>query len=178
MPDDEYHPELQLSGYNLNLNSYGDARGKGLAVYFKPNMFDIEKSTKLQTVQITKLTSTHLDIIVVYRSKTDTAARGIIPTLLSPNKSAMVLGDFNVCYKQQGNHSLVQMFQNLGFEQFVEEPTHIDGGLIDQVYYRQGAACAWCSAYTNGPQTFAENLELHSLEHSHIVTWLHHLIVT
>ena len=139
MPDDEYHPELQLSGYNLNLNSYGDARGKGLAVYFKPHMFDIEKSTKLQTVQITKLTSTHLDIIVVYRSKTDTAARGIIPTLLSPNKSAMVLGDFNVCYKQQGNHSLVQMFQNLGFEQFVEEPTHIDGGLIDQVYYRQGA---------------------------------------
>ena len=55
------------------------------------------------------------------------------------------------------------------------QPNHIP---IHPPSHPPRKACAWCSAYMNAPQTFAENLELHSLEHSHIVTWLHRLIVT
>ena len=64
---DIVHEELNVSGYELHLNSIGV--GKGLATYTKPDkaihILDIKK---LQ-YQITKLRSPEIDIISVYRSQ-------------------------------------------------------------------------------------------------------------
>ena len=61
--------ELQIKGYTLHLNSFGDQKAKGLAMYYKTDVFHVEGSTKHSTIQVSKLSSDSLDVIGVYRSK-------------------------------------------------------------------------------------------------------------
>ena len=44
------------------------------------------------------------------------------------------MGDFNSCYKENMNNKLVQGLLNLGFNQLIHEPTHIQGRTIDHAY--------------------------------------------
>ena len=53
-------------------------------------------------------------------------------------KSTIICGDFNICFSEYQDNVLVQTLLDLGFEQKVLEATHIEGGLIDQVYVRGG----------------------------------------
>ena len=59
---------LDLNGYKVHLTSVG--RGKGIATYYKADMFKHEEDFKDKNMQITKYTSTcgNLEIINVYRS--------------------------------------------------------------------------------------------------------------
>ena len=59
---------LQIPGYILHLNSYG--KGKGIAIYFKENIAKHQIDIKENSVQISKLLSPDLDIVVLYRSQT------------------------------------------------------------------------------------------------------------
>ena len=59
---------LQIPGYILHLNSYG--KGKGIAIYFKENITKHQIDIKENSVQISKLLSPDLDIVVLYMSQT------------------------------------------------------------------------------------------------------------
>ena len=54
------------------------------------------------------------------------------------DKSVIICGDFNICYNEKKSHGLISSLLELGFEQKVSDATHIEGGLIDHVYYRDG----------------------------------------
>ena len=48
----------------------------------------------------------------------------------------MILGDFNLCYKEQRMHSVFQFLQNSNFQQVIERPTHTEGRIIDLIFVR------------------------------------------
>ena len=61
-----------------------------------------------------------------------------ILSLVDPKKATVVCGDFNICYTEHKNHSLIQSMLASGFDQKVTRATHIQGGLIDHVYFCAG----------------------------------------
>ena len=56
-----------MPNYILHLNS--SDKGKGIATYYKENIFRLNIDIKEDNMQLTKFTSYSLDIIVLYRSK-------------------------------------------------------------------------------------------------------------
>ena len=84
---------------------------------------------------------TTVDVFVVYRGAScspKTVVDSIWP-FFNPRKSILVCGDINVCFNKHQSNGLVKFFMSQGFEQLVSRATHIDGGLIDHVYFRNGA---------------------------------------
>ena len=78
-----------------------------------------------------------MDIINVYRSAGadyKTFLEDLI-SLISSGKQTMILGDFNTCYISEASTQVLQTLGNMGFQQIVEHPTHIEGRLIDLVFF-------------------------------------------
>ena len=46
----------------------------------------------------------------------------------------MVVGDFNFCYHE--SNSTLKYLINNNFNQLIQEPTHIDGNILDQAHVR------------------------------------------
>ena len=130
--------ELQIKGYTLHLNSFGDQKAKGLAMYYKTDVFHVEGSTKHSTIQVSKLSSKSLDVMGVYRSKHCIVGLEHISALINSDKTTITIGDFNVCYNEHPSHPIIKILLEIGFQQLVTQATHIEGGLIDQIYFRNG----------------------------------------
>ena len=132
--NDEEDESLSLNGFKLNKNSKG--AGKGLATYFKTNVLAHETDVKQPAYQLTKLTSTTVDIISVYRSR-EANIEQLLNHLLAcfdPSKTTVICGDMNVCFKADRMSKLTTTLEANGFKQYVKEATHIHGGLIDHAY--------------------------------------------
>ena len=127
-----------MNSYNLHLNSYGDLRGKGIAVYYKEDKFSISISVKLSNLQISMLSSNDLDVIFLYRSSSCMNIKDHVLPLINPSKSIIICGDFNFCFKEKSIHPLTEFLLEQGFEQKVEEATYFAGSCLDQVYYLRG----------------------------------------
>ena len=54
--------------------------------------------------------------------------------LLREDKTTIVGGDFNLCFYEKNLNPFPKHMSSLGFKQIVDEPTHIEGGLIDHCY--------------------------------------------
>ena len=55
---------------------------------------------------------------------------------LRRRKPVLLTGDFNVCFNQNRNNALTKNIEKLGFKQLVTKATHVMGGLIDHVYWK------------------------------------------
>ena len=55
---------------------------------------------------------------------------------IKDNKPTLITGDFNVCTVKQPTNSITKKLLDLGFSQLVTKATHIRGGHIDHVYWR------------------------------------------
>ena len=64
---DENTDDIQIGGYVLCANGVG--HGKGIATYFRQNIFKHVKDVKGKYYQLTKLKSESLDVVSVYRSQ-------------------------------------------------------------------------------------------------------------
>ena len=119
-----------------HFNSYGD--GKGIALYHKENFKPIA-DIKKENYQISKLNSEKCDIISVYRSSDSSKSNMItflsdLRTLLHTNRKTLILGDFNfnaLCAEQ---NFILRELENWNFKQLIQNPTHIQGGVIDHCY--------------------------------------------
>ena len=49
-------------------------------------------------------------------------------------KKTIILGDFNCSALVKEDNAIVRSFENSGFIQVVQKPTHIQGGVIDHIY--------------------------------------------
>ena len=136
LEDNEESP-LKLQGYDVHLASVG--RGKGIATLYKPDKFKHEGDLKRSNMQITKYSSNNLDVINVYRSSDGNSMEllGHLTEMLTPKKSVIITGDFNICFMSNGKNRMSRgLMEKEGFQQLTTNPTHIMGGHIDHVYWR------------------------------------------
>ena len=147
----------QLEGYTTHLNSQG--RGKGLAIYIKKNKFRHVMDLNSPYMQITKVASENMDVIAVYKSQEESflSLKNQVEALIDPNKTSLVVGDFNFCYKTSQNEFSSFMSKSK-FNQLVEAATHIEGGLLDHAYLKcvgdqRVATVELCSNYYSDHDT-------------------------
>ena len=156
--DTEEEQEIyNLDGYTKYLNSQG--RGKGLAIYIKKNKFKYVSDFKSPNMQISKVTSERMDVISVYRSQEEplVSLTNQVEALLDPHKTTLVVGYFNFCYKNSQNE-FSNFMSHSKFNQLVEAPTHVEGGLLDHAYFKfvgdeRKATVELCSNYYSDHDT-------------------------
>ena len=98
------------------------------------------KSVSAEGYSITKMSSDKLDIFGIYKSK-DGNTRSMIMQLtglITKNRTTIIGGDFNVCALKNPSNLITEELRKLKFEQIVKEATHINGGLLDHLYIKQG----------------------------------------
>ena len=134
--------ELSIDGYSAHFNSAGN--GKGIAVYIKDTSFKPTIDIKQEKMQITKLESIEMDIISVYRSEqgNPTELLNHIINMINAERATVILGDFNICYYTNRNNKISKYLHNTGFQQLVDEPTHVKGRHIDHLYFKPGKSCS------------------------------------
>ena len=127
--------EFDINGYKLHLNSQG--RGKGLALYFKESTFQHNTDVKKPHLQMSKMSTDQVDVIVVYRSQEENfrSVKDHLEKLININKTIIIVGDLNYCHKRD-NNELSEYLEEKGFKQQVTDSTHIQGAILDQFHFR------------------------------------------
>ena len=89
---------------------------------------------------ITKLKTEKMDIIGVYRSQNGNVVNIIeeLQALVDAGRTTVVGGDMNICAVTQKNNYVTKSLKEMGFQQVVSKPTHIDGRSIDHIYIMPG----------------------------------------
>ena len=133
---DEANQDLDIPDYELVLNSKG--KGKGIAAYIKGNIFHHDSDIKEEKMRLSKFTSSTLDIIAIYRSQGGNYGdlNRYIVMMDSKGKPLMVIGDMNFCFLTSGMNQTKHFLISKQFTQIFNEPTHIEGHLLDQAYLR------------------------------------------
>ena len=130
----------QIENYDLSLNSRG--RGRGIATYMTKSFIELFFINNLDC-QMTKVGTEDIEIINLYRSKECRNIETLVKNLINPSKKTIVIGDTNINFKHQNNHNFVKMMTDLGFQQFVTQPTFdrmpiMNPSLLDHVYVSSG----------------------------------------
>ena len=125
---------LQIPGFMLNLNSIGD--GKGIATYYRKEKASPQANIKLPKSQMSKLSTTEVDVINIYRSQSACTPSLCeeLKKMINAKKQTIICGDLNLCFVSQRQNEVTTMLENLGFRQMVRTATHLKGGHIDHVY--------------------------------------------
>ena len=133
---DEVIEDIEIPNYQLVLNSKG--KGKGIATYFKKNIFKHISDMKEEQIQISKFTSSFVDILVLYRSQKGNFndLNQHIDVMDTKDRPLLVIGDFNFCFLTSNNNQTKHFLLKKRFTQMINEPTHIDGHLLDHAYLR------------------------------------------
>ena len=134
---DPLAPEINLLEnieWKQHNNSFG--RGKGITTFYQKE-FVWKKDVTKANYQITKVLSEEIDIINIYRSS---GAENInfvedLCGLVTSGKQTIILGDFNLCFASENSNQVFQALKSMGFQQLVKHPTHIEGRLIDLVFF-------------------------------------------
>ena len=122
--------KYEVGGMIPWLNSVG--LGKGLATYCS-SPFKLKQHYCLEDCQLTKISSEKLEIINVYRSSQCKVFENELESLINIKKPTIVCGDTNINVGT-GSCKLLDIMNNLGFDQLVTGSTHDKGGCIDQVF--------------------------------------------
>ena len=148
--------EYQLENYNAYLSNKG--RGKGLASYFN-NKFKHSEDISSEGISITKLTSDELDVIGIYKSKEGNMMdiKSMLEDLINEEKTTIIGGDLNVCVLKQPTNYITKGLEENGFRQIVTKATHIEGGLIDHVYIKQGPSKKFTWVLEDFPKYYSDH---------------------
>ena len=123
----------EIEDFSANFNNVG--RGKGIAGYARDLFSPKEKITE-ESFQISKFSHSQVDVICIYRSKSNNLDQLIeeIRNICNMRKIVVIIGDVNLCYLTNKNNYLTSQLGNMGFSQIVNVPTHELGGCLDHVY--------------------------------------------
>ena len=99
-------------------------------------------------MQLTLFTSATLDVIALYRSQQGSQKdlNQYLMAMADKEKSLLVLGDFNFCYMDSSSNLTKQFLETNNYTQLIKEPTHIEGNLLDQAYFRSTDKLLKCRA--------------------------------
>ena len=110
-----------------------------MATYFD-DTFDVMEFVTTTNCQITKISSSNIDVINVYRSKECDMEEfeQMIFQIIDGNdkfKKVLICGDVNIHYIEGAANCFVRkIMDEYKFEQLVTDPTHDGGNTIDHVY--------------------------------------------
>ena len=123
-----------IPGYGLHLNSKG--RGKGIAMYTKMTCDEVYTHIKTDKSQMTRLSTSKVDIINLYRSQGANNSELVedLKQTIQKDHPTIICGDFNICFLTKRDNEITKILEGLGFEQLVKEASHLLGGQIDHVY--------------------------------------------
>ena len=129
---------FNINGYKSHYNSVGP--GKGLALYYKAELFKLGPEIKEDKMQISKLVSNEVEVIVVYRSEKGNLNDLVehLKKIINWEENTVITGDFNICYISNRKNKVTKYLENDGFSQLMNEATHIKGRHIDHLYFRPG----------------------------------------
>ena len=89
-------------------------------------------------MQLSKFTSSTIDIVVLYRSQAGNHndLKANLEAMINRSKPQLVIGDFNFCYLENSSNATKKYLEENDFTQLITEPTHIEGNLLDQAHVR------------------------------------------
>ena len=127
---------LNIPGYISHFINVGN--GKGIATYFKSELFSHEQDFIAANMQLTKFTSNELDVINVYRSSNGNSLELLnnMIAMMMPGKPLLITGDFNICIMNHQKNRMSKGLEINEFRQTIKEATHLRGGHIDHVYWK------------------------------------------
>ena len=104
LSNDDDSDDLHIPGYEISINSKG--KGKGIATYYKRDIFEHVADIKKTYMQLSKFSSAILDVIVLYRSQQGSKQElnRLIKELEDENVPTLIIGDFNVPILKEGAH--------------------------------------------------------------------------
>ena len=124
-----------IHGFEKNLNIAGP--GKGIAVYYRKEMFQHVSNISQEKIQLTKFRTEAFDIISFYRSSDGNSVEMLncLKTLITPDRQTVICGDLNMCYIVNRKNRITKHLETSNFKQIVKEPTHVKGRQIDHFYH-------------------------------------------
>ena len=135
--DDDYDDleQYQIEDYRSHFINMG--RGKGIAIYHKQHLW-IEKEVKEELMQLAKVKSDILDIIVLYKSHSGNmnVLEKILKNFIDTDTPTIIVGDFNVNFLNEKMNITRSFLKNQSFVKLVNVPTHIEGSCLDQALVR------------------------------------------
>ena len=133
-PEQE-NEHFALPGYKMHFESRG--RGKGIVTYFKEE-FEVTATKNTEFYQMIKVTNNHYHVINVYCSKGANKQQISLDlnALVQGTQFCFIIGDFNENFLQEPKTKFIQNMIAQNFSQLVKTPTHMEGGLLDQVYVK------------------------------------------
>ena len=69
----------------------------------------------------------------------------LIKEIIEPGKPQLLVGDFNFCYLGETTNTTRNFFQSANFKQVIEEPTHLEGNLLDHAYFKDTSRILTCT---------------------------------
>jgi len=98
LEDDEHLEELSIPNYSLHSNSCG--RGKGVAIYYKENLFSSDIKETHRNIKYSTVTSSILDIATIHRFQNGNlkTLSQLIEKHTDKNTPHLIVGDLNFCY--------------------------------------------------------------------------------
>ena len=129
-PGEEKESLYQLEGFTGHFTCVG--AGKGIAVYVKDGKVNgTYHGFEQPLCQLGKVSLKNLDIINMYRSSGEPFNRVAhhLKEIIDFEKTTLVIGDLNYCAAKDSNQ-LSRFFIDQKFNQLVDLPTHIAGGIF------------------------------------------------
>ena len=126
-----------LENFGVHFNNVG--RGKGLAMFYKKDKVTVEDIYTDDLLQMSIARTEKLDIIGFYRSSEDKSFISALEKWIYPKKSYVLIGDMNICSRTSSGHKILETLSKIGFNLITKEPTHIQGGYIDQAWLKLNA---------------------------------------
>ena len=98
----------QIPGYEIHYNNIGP--GKGIAVYYKKEIFQHVADISQDQMQLSKFQTTEMDIITIYRSERGNSVELLnnITSLISHERPTAICGDFNICYNANRHNRITK----------------------------------------------------------------------
>ena len=117
------------------------------------------KQKRIQDIRLTKMTSEKLDVIGIYRSKEGNLMNLIsyLEDLINDEKTTILGGDMNICLLKKPNNYATEGLTKIGFKQIVTKATHIEGGLIDHVYIKEGPSMKFSWVLEDFPKYYSDH---------------------
>ena len=123
-----------VDGFENHFNSGTVWRGNGISCFWKDD-FHIEQAFWSPDFQVSKISNPKYDILnVYYKNKSENEFLFCLNSLIVDFTKTIVVGDFNINYKEREKSRILRWLLSKKMVQMVEKSTHILGGLIDQVW--------------------------------------------
>ena len=88
---------------------------------------------------MSKVSSKEFDVVNLYCSNGANKANFLkdLGSLAGAARPTFIVGDFNINFLNKPQDAILKKILSTGFKQIVSQPTHLEGGLLDHIYFKR-----------------------------------------